>query len=111
MFYPFSDELSSSLSYCGAVCRIRLCVHLCLELVEADWLSYSLCDKFNLYSGDRSLCPLCLEWFVPLTAPRLYLVNTFYPPNLREPRIFYFVIISVIRSVLAGKNIPTLAQL
>ncbi|NCS23348.1 MAG: hypothetical protein GPI96_01975 [Microcystis aeruginosa BS13-02] len=24
------------------------------------WLSYSLCDKFNLYSSDRSLCPLCL---------------------------------------------------
>jgi hypothetical protein len=22
--------------------------------------SYSLCDKFNLYSSDRSLCPLCL---------------------------------------------------
>ncbi|KAB0241872.1 hypothetical protein EZJ55_16250 [Microcystis aeruginosa EAWAG127a] len=48
------------MSYCGAVCRIRLCVHLCLEVVEADWLSYSLCDKFNLYSSDRSLCPLCL---------------------------------------------------
>jgi len=29
-------------------------------------LSYSLCDKFNLYSSDRSLCPLCLEWFLPL---------------------------------------------
>ncbi|NCR72924.1 MAG: hypothetical protein GPI93_17895 [Microcystis aeruginosa LG13-12] len=24
------------------------------------WLSYSLCDQFNLYSSDRSLCPLCL---------------------------------------------------
>ncbi|TRT81849.1 MAG: hypothetical protein EWV64_00670 [Microcystis flos-aquae Ma_QC_C_20070823_S18] len=24
------------------------------------WLSYSLCDNFNLYSSDRSLCPLCL---------------------------------------------------
>ncbi|WP_149974731.1 type II toxin-antitoxin system VapB family antitoxin [Microcystis aeruginosa] len=24
------------------------------------WLSYSLCDKFNLYSSVRSLCPLCL---------------------------------------------------
>ncbi|NCQ92887.1 MAG: hypothetical protein GPJ19_19590 [Microcystis aeruginosa LG13-13] len=23
-------------------------------------LSYSLRDKFNLYSSDRSLCPLCL---------------------------------------------------
>ncbi len=22
---------------------------------------------------DRSLCPLCLEWFAPLPAPRLYL--------------------------------------
>jgi hypothetical protein len=25
-------------------------------------LSYSLCDKFNLYNTDQSLCPL---WFVP----------------------------------------------
>ncbi|TRU10675.1 MAG: hypothetical protein EWV60_09100 [Microcystis sp. Msp_OC_L_20101000_S702] len=22
--------------------------------------SYSLCDKFNLYRSDQSLCPLCL---------------------------------------------------
>ncbi|WP_308417764.1 MULTISPECIES: hypothetical protein [Microcystis] len=33
-------------------------------------LSYSLCGQFNLYSSDRSLCPLCLEWFLPLTHPQ-----------------------------------------
>jgi hypothetical protein len=27
---------------------------------EALWLSYSLCDNFNLYKSDQSLCPLCL---------------------------------------------------
>ncbi|ELS49022.1 hypothetical protein C789_1170 [Microcystis aeruginosa FACHB-905 = DIANCHI905] len=27
---------------------------------KQSWLSYSLCDQFNLYSSDRSLCPLCL---------------------------------------------------
>ena len=37
------------------------------DALKATGLSYSLCDKFNLYSSDRSLCPLCLEWFVPLT--------------------------------------------
>ncbi|OPF19027.1 DUF2191 domain-containing protein [Microcystis aeruginosa KW] len=28
--------------------------------VRTNRLSYSLCDKFNLYNSDRSLCPLCL---------------------------------------------------
>jgi len=40
---------------------------LMADALKATELSYSLCDKFNLYSSDRSLCPLCLEWFVPLT--------------------------------------------
>ena len=40
---------------------------LMADALKATGLSYSLCDKFNLYSSDRSLCPLCLEWFVPLT--------------------------------------------
>jgi hypothetical protein len=28
--------------------------------------------KFNLYSSDQSLCPLCLEWFFPLIRPQIY---------------------------------------
>ncbi|AVQ70518.1 hypothetical protein MTo_00854 [Microcystis aeruginosa NIES-1211] len=29
-------------------------------IIQGFWLSYSLYDKFNLYSSDQSLCPLCL---------------------------------------------------
>ncbi|WP_462161554.1 type II toxin-antitoxin system VapB family antitoxin [Microcystis aeruginosa] len=32
----------------------------CSTTEKTNRLSYSLCDKFNLYSSDRSLCPLCL---------------------------------------------------
>ncbi|WP_371413405.1 type II toxin-antitoxin system VapB family antitoxin [Microcystis aeruginosa] len=30
------------------------------DALKATGLSYSLCDKFNFYSSDRSLCPLFL---------------------------------------------------
>ncbi|WP_329523290.1 MULTISPECIES: hypothetical protein [Microcystis] len=33
---------------------------VCSVISKQSWLSYSLCDQFNLYSSDRSLCPLCL---------------------------------------------------
>ncbi|CCI01682.1 type II toxin-antitoxin system VapB family antitoxin [Microcystis aeruginosa] len=33
---------------------------LMADALKATGLSYSLCDKFNLYSSNRSLCPLCL---------------------------------------------------
>jgi hypothetical protein len=33
---------------------------LMADALKATGLSYSLCDKFNFYSSDRSLCPLCL---------------------------------------------------
>ncbi|TRU34723.1 MAG: type II toxin-antitoxin system VapB family antitoxin [Microcystis aeruginosa Ma_MB_F_20061100_S20] len=32
---------------------------LMADALKATGLSYSLCDKFDLYSSDRSLCPLC----------------------------------------------------
>ncbi|QGZ91462.1 hypothetical protein GQR42_20020 [Microcystis aeruginosa FD4] len=47
-------------------------------------LSYSLCDKFNLYKTDQSLCPLCLCGSFHLLASRNVFYNTFYPPNPRE---------------------------
>ena len=36
------------------------------EVREIQRLSHSLCDKFNLCRSDQSLCPLCMEWFLPL---------------------------------------------
>ncbi|KAB0243293.1 hypothetical protein EZJ55_11940 [Microcystis aeruginosa EAWAG127a] len=41
-----------------------------------------MCDKFNLYSSDQFLCPLCLEWFVPLPRPQDCILEYILPTNL-----------------------------
>ena len=58
---------------------------LMADALKATGLSYSLCDKFNLYSSDRSLCPLCLCGSLHSLASRTVSQNTFYPPNPKEP--------------------------
>jgi hypothetical protein len=73
--------------------------------------SVILCVISLTYIVVIDLCVLCVSVVSSTHCPKTVSQNTFYPPNLRELRILYFVIISVIRSVLAGKNIPTLAQL
>nr|WP_311769546.1 hypothetical protein [Microcystis aeruginosa] len=39
---------------------------------QKEQLSYSLCDKFNSYRIDRSLCPLCLCGSLPKRAKMLF---------------------------------------
>jgi hypothetical protein len=56
-------------------------------LIEVNRLSYSWCDKFNLYKTDQSLCPLCLCGSFHSLASGNVSENRFYPPNPREPQI------------------------
>ncbi len=57
----------------------------------------TLCDKFNLYISDQSLCPLCLEWFIPLPRPQDCILEYILPTKpgrayrrAKTPRATYF---------------------
>ncbi len=54
--------LFSSQSGVSGLVALLFCISLCTtrRIMQGFWLSYSLCGQFNLYSSDRSLCPLCL---------------------------------------------------
>jgi hypothetical protein len=53
-----------------------------------NWLSSTLCDKFNLHN-DRSLCPLCLEWFLPLPRPQDCILEDILPTKAGRADNFF----------------------